>query len=96
MADLPTTQSSGPVRTTPVTLDLTINLPFLLTVAGMLAAAATWAADSSARLERLEERTRDVPAITERLARIDERGNSGAESLARIERRLDRIEEATP
>jgi hypothetical protein len=44
MADLPPT-----VRTTPVTLDLTINLPFLITVAGMLAAAATWAADSNAR-----------------------------------------------
>lgn len=91
MADLPPA-----VRTTPVTLDLTINLPFLLTVAGMLAAASTWAASSNARLERLEERTRDMPAMTERLARIDERGASAAESFARIERRLDRIEGGAP
>lgn len=80
------------MKVTPVTFDRTINLPFLITVVVSILAASAWTSAVNHRLDRLEERTRGLPDIEVRLARIDERGESSKATLARIEQRLDRIE----
>ena len=82
------------MKVTPLTFDRTINLPFLITVAAAILAASAWTSAVNNRLDRLEERTRGLPEIEVRLARIDERGEGSRASLDRIENRLDRIEQA--
>lgn len=77
----------------PVTLDLTINIPFLLAVVGGIAAGSAAFATVDYRLASVEERTRNLPAIETQLARIDERSEAGKETLARIERQLEQVEQ---
>lgn len=79
--------------TTEWKIDRTINLPFLVTVGTALVAGVVWASSVNNRLDNLEQRTRSIPAIEVRLARMDERGEASKGSLTRIEQRLDRIEE---
>ena len=78
------------MKVTPVVLDRTINLPFLMTVAAALIAGLVWTSTVNARLDRLEERTATIPAMSESLARIDERGTATRDAVARIERELER------
>lgn len=80
------------MRVTPFVLDRTINLPFLFTVALAIVAGIIWTGNVGNRLDKLEERTRGLPDIEVRLARMDERGESGKATLSRIEQRLDKIE----
>lgn len=81
------------MRVTPFVLDRTINIPFLLTVAAAVLAASAWTSAVNHRLDRLEERTRGLPDIEVRLARMDERGEASKATLARIEQRLNDVED---
>ena len=83
-----------PMKVTPVVLDRTINLPFLGTVGAAVFAAVAWTSAVNARLDRLEERTRALPEIEVKIARMDERGDGSKAALARIEQRLDRMEQS--
>lgn len=78
------------MKVTPVVLDRTINLPFLMTVAAALIAGLVWTSTVNNRLDRLEERTSGVPELTERIARMDERGVATRDAVARIEREIER------
>ncbi len=82
------------MKVTPLTFDRTINLPFLITVAAAILAASAWTSTVNNELQRLRERTADLPDVYVRLARIDERGESATATMERIETRLDRIEQA--
>lgn len=82
------------MRVTPFVLDRTINVPFLLTVVSAVLAGAIWTSTVSSRLDRLEERTTDLPEMQVRLARMDERGEADKLALQRIERRLELIDAA--
>lgn len=82
------------MRVTPFVLDRTINVPFLLTVVSAVLAGAIWTSTVSNRLDRLEERTTDLPEMQVRLARMDERGEADKLALQRIERRLELIDAA--
>lgn len=73
------------LRVTPVVWDRTINLPFLATVAGALMAAIIWTSTVNSRLQQLEERTKALPEMQERIARMDERGEASKATLSRIE-----------
>lgn len=73
----------SPMRVTPFVLDRTINLPFLFTVALAIVAGIIWAGNVNNRLDKLEERTRGLPDIEVRLARMDERGE-GSNATARM------------
>lgn len=61
------------MKTTPWTLDRTINLPFLLTAAVAFASAISFAAKTDNRLANLENATRSVPELSAQLGRLDER-----------------------
>lgn len=82
------------MKVTPVVWDRTINLPFLATVGGAIIAALLWTSSVNARLDRLEDRTSTLPEMQERMARMDERGAASRSSLERIERQLERMDEA--
>lgn len=65
---------TGPtVRATPVVLDNTINLPFLLAVIGAILAGASWATRSDERLARLEEQMHTLSDMRDRLVRMEAR-----------------------
>lgn len=83
-----------PMKVTPVVWDRTINLPFLFTVGAAIFAAVAWTSAVNSRLDRLEERTRSLPEIEVKIARMDERGEGSKAALSRIEQRLDRMEQA--
>lgn len=85
---------SHPMKVTPVVLDRTINLPFLMTVAAALIAGLMWTSTVNSRLDRVEERTSGLPELTERIARMDERGQNTRDAIARIERQLEREQPA--
>lgn len=86
---------SEPVmKVTPVVWDRTINLPFLATIGAAVFAAMAWTSAVNNRLDRLEDRTRALPEIEVKIARMDERGESSKATLSRIEQRLDRMEQA--
>lgn len=77
------------MKVTPVTLDRTINLPFLVTVVASVMAAAAWSSTMSDRMERVEHAVSGLPMIQERVARMDERGEATKATLARLERALE-------
>lgn len=79
----------SPMNVTPVTIDRTINLPFLVTVVAAIGAAAIWTSNVNSRLEALDAATAGMPDMRERIARMDERGEATKVTLARIERQLD-------
>lgn len=81
------------MKVTPVVWDRTINLPFLGTVAVALISAVVWTSTVNSRLDRLEERTRAMPEIQERIARMDERGENTKEAIGRIEAQLNRMDD---
>lgn len=78
------------MKVSAVTIDRTINLPFLVTVFLALLAAGAWTSTVNARLTALDERTRGISNMQEHVARIDERSEATKASLARIERQLER------
>lgn len=82
------------MKVTPIVWDRTINLPFLATIGAAVFAAVAWTSAVNARLDRLEERTRALPEIEVKIARMDERGESSKAALARIEDRLNRQEQS--
>lgn len=61
------------MRSTPWTLDKTINLPFLLTAAVAFATAISFAAKTDNRLANLEASTKAVPELSAQMERLDER-----------------------
>ncbi|GEM_PF-4951227 len=83
-----------PMKVTPIVWNRTINLPFLATIGAAVFAAVAWTSAVNARLDRLEERTRALPEIEVKIARMDERGESSKAALARIEDRLNRQEQS--
>ncbi|WP_312733669.1 hypothetical protein [Brevundimonas sp.] len=82
------------MKVTPIVWNRTINLPFLATIGAAVFAAVAWTSAVNARLDRLEERTRALPEIEVKIARMDERGESSKAALARIEDRLNRQEQS--
>lgn len=78
------------MKVTPVVWDRTINLPFLFTVAVALTAAVVWTSQVNSRLDGLEDRTRGLPEVERQMAVMVERSAATKESLARIERELER------
>lgn len=83
-----------PIKMTPIVWDRTVNLPFLATIGAAVFAAVAWTSAVNARLDRLEERTRALPEIEVKIARMDERGESSKAALTRIEDRLNRQEQS--
>lgn len=81
------------MKVTPFTFDRTINLPFLVTVFLALVSAVVWTSGVNHRLERLEDRTQGLPEIEVRLARMDERDEASKATLARIEQRMNDMED---
>lgn len=74
-----------------------LNVPTLLTIAGLATSVAMWAATVNAtvgsievRLAALEQRNSDTP---ERMARIEAYAEANVASLSRIERRMDELEQ---
>ncbi len=82
------------MKTTPWTIDRSINLPFLGTVFAAVISGAVWASMISSRMDRVESQVDAIPESQLRVARMDERGASNRETLARMERQLERLEEA--
>ena len=78
------------IKTSPIAFDLTINIPLVMAMVGGIAAGGAAYANIVQRVEMVEDRTRNLPAIETQLARIDERSAAGRESLQRIERQLER------
>ena len=73
----------------PLQFDRTISFGLVLAIIIQTTGALLWAGAAEARLTALESRTADTPAVTERLARLEEQMSMARQSLSRIERRLD-------
>ncbi len=73
----------------PLQFDRTISFGLILAIIIQTTGALLWAGAAEARLTALESRTEDAPAVTERLARLEEQMSMARQSLSRIERRLD-------
>ncbi len=82
------------MKTTPWMIDRTINLPFLGTVFAAVLGGAVWASTISNRVSDLAAQVEAIPEIQVRVARMDERGSANRATLDRIERQLERLEEA--
>jgi len=73
----------------PLQFDRTISFGLVLAIIIQTTGALLWAGAAEARLSALESRTAGTPAVTERLARLEEQMSMARQSLSRIERRLD-------
>lgn len=69
-------------------LDRTISLSLLVTLLLQTCGALLWAGAADARLQALENDVARQPAVTERLARLEEQMLMARQSLNRIEHRL--------
>lgn len=61
------------MKSTPWTLDKTINLPFLITVAVLFASSIAFATRTDNRLAVLEQQTSQIAEMRAKLERMDER-----------------------
>lgn len=64
------------MKQTPWTIDKTVNLPFLITVASAVVAAAMWATKTDNQLTDLQNATAAIPAMSAKLERLDERSEA--------------------
>ncbi len=78
------------MQVTPFSFDRTINLPFLVTVVLAIAAGSAWTSKIDNRMTAVESSTAGLPEMRERLARIDERGESTKAAILRIEEAIER------
>jgi len=80
------------VKTTPLTLEFTINLPFIATVvAAMLFQSAT-NAKSDTRINNIEAATAGLDETKAQVAVLDERTESMKATLGRIEMRVEAVQ----
>lgn len=71
-------------------IERSVTLGVVVALALQTGGALIWAGAAGERLDRLEREMAPVTATSERLARLEEQVGQARESLARIERRLDR------
>tara|TARA_R110002096_G_scaffold76151_1_gene180254 strand:+ start:312 stop:560 length:249 start_codon:yes stop_codon:yes gene_type:complete len=71
-------------------IERSVTLGVVVALALQTGGALIWAGAAGERLDRLEREMAPVAATSERLARLEEQMEQARESLARIERRLDR------
>ncbi|MGE0828212.1 MAG: hypothetical protein AB7O04_02540 [Hyphomonadaceae bacterium] len=71
-------------------IDGRITLALVFAVFIEAAGGFIWAGQASARLDAAETRIAELQNVNERLARIEEQVDQARQSLARIERRLER------
>lgn len=77
------------VRTTPWTIDRTVNLPFLMAVVMAMVTALIWGGRMDNRMSNVEKVTADIPEISRRLERIDERSEGVRRDLDRALRQIE-------
>ena len=75
-----------------ITFDRTVTYGLMLTVMMQTASALIWAGAADARLKALETQMAMAPGIAQRLARVEGQTTVMAQSLTRIERKLDEHE----
>lgn len=85
--------SDTDVRSNSWSIDKTINLPFLGTVFMAVLSGAVWASTVNARMAEVEEQVAPLAEMQVQVATINERSVAVGQSLARLERHMERIEE---
>ena len=73
-----------------MTFDRTVTYGLMLSVMLQTASALIWAGAAEARLKTLETQMAMAPGVAQRLARVEGQTTVMAQSLNRIERKLDK------
>jgi len=73
-----------------LSFDRTVTYGLMLSVMLQTASALIWAGAAEARLKTLETQMAMAPGVAQRLARVEGQTTVMAQSLTRIERKLDR------
>lgn len=81
------------VRSNSWTIDKTINLPFLLTMFMAVISGAIWASTINSRMQQVEAQVAPIAEMQVQVATINERSVAASQSMARLERHMERIEE---
>jgi len=73
-----------------LSFDRTVTYGLMLSVMLQTASALIWAGAAEARLKTLETQMAMAPGVAQRLARVEGQTTVMAQSLTRIERKLDK------
>jgi len=73
-----------------LSFDRTVTYGLMLSVMLQTASALIWAGAAEARLKTLENQMAMAPGVAQRLARVEGQTTVMAQSLTRIERKLDK------
>ena len=85
--------SGHDVRTNNWNIDKTINLPFLGTMFMAVISGAVWASTINARIQEVESQVAPIAEMQVQVATIEERSAAVAQSLNRLERSVERLQD---
>lgn len=77
------------MKTTPWTLDRTINVPLFVTLALAVLGGVAWAGRTDQRIANLEQGVKEIPVMSQQLAEIKAQNTATLRDINRLQGQVD-------